>query len=145
MSLYVNTREEAEDLVMNIFSSLWKNRIKASQIDNLESYLVKAAKNQSLKFILKQQKQRRQIHQLKEQKSEFVEHQNSPDQLLEIKELSFRIHNNLQKLPPKTQQIFLLNRENGFTYEQIARSLGISVKTVEYHISKALHMLSSIS
>ena len=141
---YVASREEAEDLVMNVFMSLWKNRSKV-QIDRLEYYLVKAAKNQSLKFILKQQKQRKQFHQLKERKTLLPDLSHSPQQLLEAKELSSRIYDNLQELSPKTQQIFLLNREKGFTYEQIAGFLGISVKTVEYHISKAIHTLSSVS
>lgn len=141
---YTASREEAEDLVMNVFLSLWKNRSKI-QIDNLEHYLVKAAKNQSLKFILKQKKQREQIHQLKERSTLLPNLNHSPEQLLEAKELSSRIYNHLDELSPKTRQIFLLNREKGFTYEQIAGFLGVSIKTVEYHISKALHSLSSLS
>lgn len=139
---YTAQREEAEDLVMNVFMSLWNNRSKI-QIDNLEHYLVKAAKNQSLKFILKQQKKGKQTDELKEGSMLQVT-LNSPEQLLEAKDLSQRINDNLKKLSPKTQQIFLLNREKGFTYEQIAGSLGISVKTVEYHISKAIHTLSTL-
>ena len=141
---YTLSREEAEDLVMNVFTSLWKNRSKV-EISNLEYYLVKAAKNQSLKFILKQQKKREQLQNLKERNSRLLNSNHSPEQLLEAKELSSRFYNNLQELSPKTQKIFLLNREKGFTYEQIAKTLGISVKTVEYHISKALHFLSSLT
>ena len=141
---YAASREEAEDLVMNVFLSLWKNRSKI-QIDNLQHYLVKAAKNQSLKFIQKQQKQREQIKQLKERSKGSTNLNHSPEQLLEAKELSCRFYNHLERLSPKTRQIFLLNREKGFTYEQIAGFLGVSVKTVEYHISKALHSLSSLS
>lgn len=141
---YTLSREEAEDLVMNVFTSLWKNRSKI-EIVNLEYYLVKAAKNQSLKFILKQQRKREQLQKLKERNSRLLNSNHSPEQLLEAKELSSRFYNNLQELSPKTQKIFLLNREKGFTYEQIARDLDISVKTVEYHISKALHILSSLT
>jgi RNA polymerase sigma-70 factor (ECF subfamily) len=141
---YTLSREEAEDLVMNVFTSLWKNR-SGTEISNLEYYLVKAAKNQSLKFILKQQRKREQLHILKERNSSLLDSNHSPDQLLEAKELSSRFYNNLKILSPKTQKIFLLNREKGFTYEQIARALGISIKTVEYHISKALHILSSLT
>ncbi len=141
---YTSSREEAEDLVMNVFLSLWKNRSKI-QIDNLQHYLVKAAKNQSLKFILKQQKQREQIQQFKERSKGSLNLNHSPEHLLEAKELSCRFYNHLDGLSPKTRQIFLLNREKGFTYEQIAGFLGVSVKTVEYHISKALHSLSSLS
>lgn len=140
---YTLSREEAEDLVMNVFTSLWKNRSEAN-ILNLEYYLVKAAKNQSLKFILKQQRKREQLKKLEERNSHLVNLNHSPEQLLESKELSSRFYNNLQELSPKTQRIFLLNREKGFTYEQIATVLGISIKTVEYHISKALRILNSL-
>lgn len=138
------SREEAEDLVMNVFTSLWKNRSRI-EISNLEHYLVKSAKNQSLKFILKQQRKREQLQKLKERNSRLLNFTHSPEQLLEAKELSSRFYNNLQELSPKTQEIFFLNREKGFTYKQIAGALGISVKTVEYHISKALHLLSSLT
>lgn len=141
---YTLSREEAEDLVMNVFTSLWKNRSEA-EITNLEYYLVKAAKNQSLKFILKQQRKREQLQRLKERNTRLLNSNHSPEQLLEAKELSSRFYNNLQELSPKTQKIFLLNREKGFTYEQIAVALGLSIKTVEYHISKALRILSSLT
>ena len=47
----------------------------------------------------------------------------------------------MQDLPEKTRAIFILNREKGLTYPEIASSMGVSVKTVEYHISKALALL----
>lgn len=136
---YTQSREDTEDMLIAIFMSLWNNR-EVIEIENLESYLVKAAKNQSLKYILKQQRQKKHASLLEQEAVYFED--NSPDRLLEIKELSCHINNQVQSLPEKTKKIFLLNRENGLTYQEIACSLGISVKTVEYHISKALRILS---
>ena len=64
----------------------------------------------------------------------------SPNQLLEAKELSSRIYDNLHELSPKTQEVFLLIRKKGIMYEQIAAFLRISVKTVEHPISRSLSL-----
>jgi RNA polymerase sigma-70 factor (ECF subfamily) len=75
-------------------------------------------------------------------KADFITDDNdSPERLLEIKELATQIQDQVELLPEKTKRIFMLNRESGLTYHEIARSLGISLKTVEYHIFKALHLL----
>jgi RNA polymerase sigma-70 factor (ECF subfamily) len=137
---YTRSREDTEDTLMRIFMSLWNNRDKVN-IENLEPYLVKAAKNQSFKYIQKQQQQRERIHLLKKQAAFFTDDSDSPDRVMEIKELDLQIQDHVESLPEKTKRIFVLNREKGLTYQEIACSLSISVKTVEYHISKALHVL----
>lgn len=138
---YTHSKEDSEDILINIFMAVWNNREKI-EIEYMESYLVKAVKNQSLKYIIKQQRVREHIRKLEENALKSTTAADSPEIQLEIKELSRHLDNQVQSLPEKTKTIFLLNRENGLTYEQIAHSLGVSVKTVEYHISKALAVLS---
>ena len=53
----------------------------------------------------------------------------------EIKQI---VNSALDKLPKKTRQIFILNRYQGLTYKEIAEKMNLSVKTIEFHISKAL-------
>lgn len=137
---FTRSREDTEDLLMGIFSSLWRNREQAA-IDNLDAYLAKAAKNQSLKYILRKQRQQDQLLLLKKRMADRKFDHESPEKLLEYKELDHHISGQLQQLPEKTKTIFVLNREKGLTYAEIAKRLGISVKTVEYHISKALALL----
>ena len=137
---YATGREEAEDIVAEIFLSLWNNR-DGIVIDHLEHYLVKAAKYKSLKSIDHQQRRNRKIYSLTRRGDGYYVEENSPGSTLETKELSGQIRKSLEALPPKTQRIFLLNRENGLTYEEIAGQEGVSVKTVEYHVSKALKTL----
>src|SRR5690242_9900194 len=128
---YTRSREDTEDILIGIFMSLWNNRGNTA-IENPESYLVKAAKNQSLKYLLKQQRQRRRALLLKSATTGLADENDAPDLCLETKELSLHIHNQVQALPEKTRKIFVLNREGGLTYEEISGYLGISVKTVEY-------------
>lgn len=138
---YTRSREDSEDILINVFMAVWNNRSKI-EINHLESYLAKAIKNQSLKYILKQQRLREQIQQHERKVLQSIHETDTPERQLEIKEFSLHLDNQLQSLPEKTKRIFLLNRESGLTYEQIALNLGVSVKTVEYHISKALSLLS---
>lgn len=135
---FTRSREDTEDMLMGIFSSLWHNRETAA-IENLDAYLARAAKNQSLKFILRRQKQQRQLQVLRKRMEDHTPE--SPELLLEYKELDSQLSGQVQELPEKTKAIFILNREKGLSYPEIARTLGISVKTVEYHISKALALL----
>lgn len=138
----VASREVAEDLVMEIFLSLWNNREKV-EIDNLEHYLVRAAKNKALKYLIKQKRSQVQLQKMIYTiPAENVVH--APESRLELKELSASISCSLGTLPQKTKEIFLLNRENGLTYQEIAHQQGVSVKTVEYHISKALRVLNRL-
>ncbi|WP_367328868.1 sigma-70 family RNA polymerase sigma factor, partial [Lentimicrobium sp.] len=57
------------------------------------------------------------------------------------KELHYRIENALAELPEKCREVFLLNRNEQLRYREIAEKLGISLKTVETRMSKALNHL----
>ncbi|GAB6279711.1 MAG: hypothetical protein STSR0006_17330 [Lentimicrobium sp.] len=54
------------------------------------------------------------------------------------KQLKAKIQETLDHLPPKCREIFLMNRQKGLKYKDIASTLGISVKTVEAQMAKAL-------
>lgn len=71
---------------------------------------------------------------IEEVRRNFVSHQ--PDF-----ELQKRIKNAVEELPPQCQRVFRLSREEGLKYHEIADELGISKKTVEVHMGKALKML----
>ncbi|WP_343701353.1 RNA polymerase sigma-70 factor [Chitinophaga sp.] len=136
----IGSREAAEDTVTEIFLSLWKNRDHAV-IDNMEHYLVRAAKNLSLKYLVRQRKMDAALLRMVDtlQGQDLYDASDHP---LKVKEITAAAREALALLPEKTRQIFLLNREEGLTYQQIAKHTGLSVKAVEYHISKALRALS---
>ena len=70
----------------------------------------------------------------------YMEYQ-GPEQQLEASELEKQIQEALAALPGRCREVFLLNRFEGLRYQEIAERLGISVKTVEAQISKALRIL----
>ncbi|HBW80785.1 MAG TPA: hypothetical protein DEF78_12005 [Sphingobacterium sp.] len=57
------------------------------------------------------------------------------------KELSDQLDGLLARLPIKTRAIFIMSREDDLSYKQIAKKMNLSIKSVEYHISKVLNKL----
>jgi RNA polymerase sigma factor (sigma-70 family) len=62
----------------------------------------------------------------------------NPETITRHKEKLHLVRSALQKLPHKTRHVFLLHRFEGFTYPEIAEQLGLSRKSIEYHMSRAL-------
>lgn len=128
----IGNTESAEEIVQDIFVSVWKNREK-SQIEVARHYLSRAVKNRCINYI----NSNFPVH-------EDIEHSmqissgDSPDTNLESVELQKVLEDAEKRLPKQTALIFGLSRHTELTYPQIASELDISVKTVEYHISKAL-------
>lgn len=136
----IGSREAAEDTVTEVFISLWNNRDKHA-IENMDHYLVRAAKNLSLKYLIRQQKMDAALLRMVDTLQDHHRH-SQPERPLEMKEIRAMAHRTLESLPEKTRAIYLMNREDGLTYQQIAEKTGLSVKSVEYHVSRALRALS---
>ena len=66
---------------------------------------------------------------------------NTTEERLRLEELQHELMNETEKLPAKCKMVFRLSREQGYTQKQIATRMGISEKTVESHLAKALRTL----
>jgi RNA polymerase sigma-70 factor (family 1) len=130
----VESESDAEDIVQDVFSSLWYRRERLCINGPIENYLVKAVKYTAF-FYIKLQNKNRLLH-IEEPLVNDIEDQ------LAYKDLERLMEKILRSLPFKTQQIFSLSRFDGLTYSQIAEKMDVSVKTVEYHISLALKKFS---
>lgn len=65
-----------------------------------------------------------------------------PDTVAEVNEMQARYRAAVDTLPPKTREVYLLHRVNDLAYKQIAEQLGISVRTVEWHVAQAIIRIS---
>ena len=131
------TKEEAEELVHDLFESLW-NRREQSNIRHLSSYLVISMKNLITNFIKSKITWRRYKEYVMLQKM----HENSlTEDTAEFTDLSQALDNALKKLPEKTSKIFQLSRFENQSVKDIAKELNLSEKAVEYHITKSLKVL----
>ena len=130
-------RQKAEDLVQEIFISLYQRRNSINFSVSLKAYL-----GQALKFKVMNE-YRSQVVREKYQRSISSKHHlvNDVAHCCETKELEHSIYRSMKLLPEKCKQVFLLSRNGDYSYKDISGGLGISVSTVEKHISKALKIL----
>lgn len=134
----IRDRDTTEEIVQATFVNLWEKRQLIRSDISFKSYVFRAAYNTALNYI-KHRKVvstfvSRKQDRIVEVQKEFVSHQ--PDF-----ELQNRIKEALSDLPPQCQRVFRLSREEGLKYHEIAVELGISKKTVEVHMGKALKLL----
>lgn len=129
---------EAEEIVQQVFFKLWERNENLSLSGSVSSYLYRAVHNESLNYI-KHQKVRsnHQLHVAYSMKNE-VEH---PAKKVMAGELEKKIHTALNELPEQCRTIFQMSRFDELKYREIADKLGISVKTVENQMGKALKLL----
>lgn len=134
----IKDQDTTEEIVQATFVNLWEKRELIRDDISFRSYLFRAAYNTALNY-LKHKKVvatyvNRKQERINEIQSSFVSHQ--PDF-----ELQNRIKEALSDLPPQCQRVFRMSREEGLKYHEIADELGISKKTVEVHMGKALKLL----
>lgn len=134
----LQNEEEAEDISQDIFVSLWQNREKLTEIENLNAYLYRIAKNTVLRhierFLLF-----RDYQQLQTNNASFSSTDNdSIEEELYAKELEYLIAVAVEKMPPQRKLIYRMSRIEGISNDEIAKRLSISKRTVENHLTQAL-------
>jgi len=128
--------ETAEDIVQDVFYELWRKRKQLTFSSSVAGYLKRSAINKSLNYV------RDHKHHLLETPLKPI-HSPAPSvpQQLAADELQKRIEEEIDRLPERCRVIFVLSRFEDMSYQEIADKLGISRKTVENQVSKALRTL----
>lgn len=130
--------DEAEEVVQNLFSGIWEKRAELEINISLKSYLYRAVHNHCLNRI-KHLKIREEYQQYAN--SYYESSYESVSQSVIKNELERKIEEAIDKLPEQCRLIFRLSRFEELKYHEIAEQLGISPKTVENQIGKALKIL----
>ncbi len=130
--------EVAEEVVQDVFYNIWKNREALRIKRSLQSYLYRAAYNNSMMYL---RKMRREYFLDDGITTDQAMDSPDPLQVIQLNEVSELIARTLEELPERTREIFHLNRQEGLKYREIADRLSISVKTVEANMGKALKAL----
>lgn len=138
---YVSSPETCEDIVQDTFFHLWKNRKKIEITSSFRNLLITSVKNSCVDYLRKQSV--RQNHAEKQAVSIIPDGYSSdtPEAIYTIRELEAMLHAALAKLPENVRRAFEMNRFENMTYNQIAKEMSVSPKTVEAYISKALTLL----
>jgi RNA polymerase sigma-70 factor (ECF subfamily) len=133
----VNEPELAEEIVQEMFVQLWEKRQTLDLHTGIRPYLYKAVHNRCLNQIKHQKVRVLHQQEVLVTTSEIIQPSNSA----EFSELKGRFNQALLKLPEECRKVFKLSRENEFSYREIADFLGISIKTVENQMGKALRIM----
>jgi RNA polymerase sigma-70 factor (ECF subfamily) len=131
------SRDAAEDAVQEVFVAVWGRRERLPEGTKLPAYLHRAVKNRALNQIRSYKTSNRWLEQEDHQVAVIPVGVTE----MENEELNRALKGALDNLSPRGREVFLLSRHQGLTYPQIADTLGISVKTVETLMSRALKSL----
>jgi RNA polymerase sigma-70 factor (ECF subfamily) len=127
-------------MVQNVFYKLWEKRDQVDIQTSLKAYLYKAVYHESLNY-LKHEKVK-SVHQAHAVHSIDQSSDHSENKLMQT-ELETKIQKALNDLPEQCRTIFQLSRFEELKYREIADTLGLSIKTVENQMGKALKIMRS--
>ena len=135
---FLDEREEAEEIVQDVFVKFWDKCSELAPDSSIKSYLYRSVHNTCLNHIkhkkVKDAYKQHVIHHM-EHTFELSWEQKDPEAM------RVEILDEIDNLPPRCSEIFKLSRLEGLKYQEIADHLGISVKTVEVQMGKALRVL----
>jgi len=142
---YTADTQAAEDLVQDVFFRIWERRGELTIHTSIKSYLVRAVHNSSIQYL----RHRSVVHQHNKMIKDRLEESMIINKLCfeegicklfenEIKEI---VDSSLPRLPERTRNIYLMSRKKNMKNEEIAKELNVTVKTIEYHMTKALSLL----
>lgn len=135
----LRNREDAKDIVQDIFTSLWNKRCELC-INNLAGYLYIANRNQVIKLMAYKKISAVYFDWLQTMAKEAVDTTN--DSVLE-KQLHKLVEEEVGKLPSKMQLVFNLSRKAHLSHKEIAAKLQLSEATVKTQVKNALRILRS--
>jgi len=130
------SREEAKDIVQEVFVTLWARRESLS-IDYLAGYLFRSVRNIFLNQVAHQAIQDKFILSMEK----FAASNDIADHLIREKQLMAIIEREIAALPPKMREVFVLSRKEHLSHREIAEKLAISEQTVSKQVTNALKIL----
>lgn len=136
----VRTRAVAEELLQELFLHIWDHRYSWEVPGPLNAYLFRAARNRTIDYLRRERLEITFRERLLREQSDGVSviSATTAPELLEAEELESAIERAVNQLPDRCREVFVLNRYHNLTYAEVAQVLGISVKTVETQMGRAL-------
>jgi len=132
------SQEQSQDIVQDVFLTLWTNRAKLDTIKNIEAWLYTVTENKLIDFLRKTAADSKLREVLWKRTQSATNH---TEEFINAKEFHSTIHKAVNSLPPQRKLIFRLNRDAGMNYKEIADALSISTHTVKNQLSSALQAI----
>lgn len=137
---YVSDADTAEDLVQQVFIRLWEKREQLDIEHNVGGYLQRMAIREALMYL----RRRNLLEFTAEAPLQTPADTETGEQQLLYSELAETISKAIERLPAACRTVFQLSRFESLSYREIAQELGISIKTVENQMGKALQRLREV-
>lgn len=134
------TRERAEDLVQEAYLRMQVYCKEGHEVREPEAFLARTALNLAVDL-----RRRDHVNLYEAERVEELQLPDlapAPDEVLAAEQRLLQIRNRLDRASRRTRQVFFMHRIQGFSYEEIARRLSISVSSVEKHIASAVTLLA---
>lgn len=136
----VGSPEVAEDLVQDVFLRVWQSRTRLEVTGSLRALLYRSAHNAALNYLKHRNVESRWLHAATTSQSQPNSVAADP---ASVSELNDAIDSAVADLPERCRLIFMMSRQQGLSYPEIANALGLSIKTVETQMGRALKALRS--
>lgn len=134
----IKSKEIAEEIVQDFLTNLWSGRKSLVIKTSFEGYIYTAIRNLVLNCIAKETRRNAYSQFIKLFKPDI---DNSTEETVHIKDFYFNLQKELSYLPQKCRSVFEMSRYENRSNKEIATELGISEKTVESHLTKAIRRL----
>lgn len=135
----LGNKEEAADVVQDIFLSFWNRRDELTLQASLAAYLHTSVRYKCIHYMEKNNTRRDYLFLLASPDTNTSAA--SADTNLDLKEIHHIVGQAIAKMPPKMQEVYKLSREKHLSHKEIAEYLNVSSETVKKHIQHALHII----
>lgn len=130
--------EVAEEIVQDVFVSLWRNRKKLPEINNYTAYIFTIASNTTFSYLKTKAQDDLRLQELTKVEKDFT---NITEETIDGNESRDLINKLVDSLTPQKKLIYQLTRDQGMTHDEIALQLNISKNTVKNHLVETLKYL----
>ena len=134
---FVKSYEEAEEITQDIFVKVWANRHRLPEVQDFKNYLFILGRNHLVSAIRKKVMNTTSNDDEEDIPGTLL----LPDHQVEDKETYRHLINGIDQLPPQQKAVFTLSRMENLSHAEIGERLGISKRTVKFHLVQALNFL----
>jgi RNA polymerase sigma-70 factor (ECF subfamily) len=137
----IRQQSDAEDLVQELFVSLWRRRLELDIDHRLSTYLYNSARYLAIRHIKRNSTYTHYLQRLAAQSGPGEAETSALESEIFGRELQGHIDRLIEELPEKMQEVFVLSRKHHLSYKEIANRLSISEETVKKQVYKSLQFL----
>lgn len=135
---FLKLDEGIDDILQEVFLKIWQNRKQIKCIETFNAFIFTITRN----LLLNELRTRLNDHKMKERIGKLaVSVEYSFIEQLEYHDIKEKVEMAIDDLPSRQKEVFTLSRIHGYSHKEIAQTLNITTKTVEFHLAKSVVLL----